>query len=298
MIDFNDLIQRTWKITWKHKILWGVGFLMLLVVFLLLPLIFAPFFILLDPDGMSHRINDAWPWILMAGGFLALIVVGYGVNSLMRPVLVLGALKAERGAEKLSLKELLREGAFFFWRFLGLVLLFALAITVVNFGLIGIQIAASIFTLGLANLCLWPLSFLTYPLLYAAMTVMEMAEAAMVVDGLGVMDALRRTWKIILANKMSIFIMALLMYIVLGMVSSFIFIPFFLPISFLPILISEDILPRSFLWVFGLGYLVILPVMAFVQGIVLAITKTSWTLTYLRLSAAPSNEPAFSGENA
>ncbi len=298
MIDFNDLIQRTWKITWKHKILWGAGFLMLLVVFLFLPLIFAPFFLLFDPYGTARGIDDIWPWILMAGGFLALIVVGYGVNSLMRPVMVLGALKAERGAEKLSPKELLQEGALFFWRFLGLVLLFALAITVVNFGLMGIQIAASIFTLGLANLCLWPLSFLTYPLLYAAMTVMEVAEAAMVVDGLSVMDALRRTWKIILTNKMSVFIVALLVYIVLGIVSSFIFIPFFLPISLLPMLISEDILPRSFLWVFGLGYLILLPVMAFVQGIVLALTKTGWTLTYLRLSAAPSDKPAFSEENA
>ncbi|MFZ5881692.1 MAG: hypothetical protein ACOY0R_20185 [Chloroflexota bacterium] len=298
MIDFNDLIQHTWKITWKHKILWGAGFLMMLAVFLFLPLMFAPLLLLIDPDGMARGIDVIWPWILMSVGFLALIVVGYGVNSLMRPVMVLGALKAERGAEKLSLNELLREGTLFFWRFLGLVLLFALAITVVNLGLAGIQILASILTLGLANLCLWPLSFLIYPLLYAVMTVMEVAEAAMVVDGLSVINALRRTWRIILANKMSVFIVALLVYIVPGMVSSFIFIPFFLPISFLPILISEDILPRSFLWVFGLGYLVILPVMAFVQGIVLVLTKTGWTLTYLRLSAAPSNMPSFSEENA
>jgi hypothetical protein len=276
----------------------GAGFLMMLAVFLFLPLMFAPLLLLIDPDGMARGIDVIWPWILMSVGFLALIVVGYGVHSLMRPVMVLGALKAERGAEKLSLNELLREGTLFFWRFLGLVLLFALAITVVNLGLAGIQILASILTLGLANLCLWPLSFLIYPLLYAVMTVMEVAEAAMVVDGLSVINALRRTWRIILANKMSVFIVALLVYIVPGMVSSFIFIPFFLPISFLPILISEDILPRSFLWVFGLGYLVILPVMAFVQGIVLVLTKTGWTLTYLRLSAAPSNMPSFSEENA
>lgn len=298
MIDLNDLIQHTWKITWKHKILWGAGFLVILAVFLFLPLIFAPFFILSDPYGMARGSDVIWSLILMAGGFLAFMVVGYGVNSLMRPVMVLGALKAERGAEKLSLAELLREGTRFFWRFLGLGLLFVLAITVVNFGLMGIQIVASIFTLGLASLCLWPLSFLTYPLLYVAMTVMEVTEAAMVVDELNVTNALRRAWTIIRVNKMSVFIVALLVYLVLGMLSSFIFVTVFLPISFLPVLIGEDILSHSVLWVFGLGYLVILPVIAFVQGIVLVLTKTGWTLTYLRLSAAPSNEPAFSGENA
>ncbi|MBI5297786.1 MAG: hypothetical protein HY869_20095 [Chloroflexi bacterium] len=290
MIDLSSLMQRTWKITWKHKILWGAGSLMIFIVFLFLPLIFAPFFLLFDPYGMARGIDDIWPLLLMAGGFLALIVVGYGVNSLMRPVMVLGVLKAERGAEKLSLQELLREGTLFFWRFLGLVLLLALAITVVNFGLMGIQIVASIFTLGLANLCLWPLSFLIYPLMYAAMAVMELAEASMVVDGLGVMEALRRAWDIVLKNKMSVFLVALILYVGLSIISSFIFVPVFMPMGFMPMLIAEDILPRNSLWILGLGYLVALPIIAFAQGIILALTKTGWTLTYLRLSLVPPTE--------
>jgi len=165
--------------------------------------------------------------------------------------------------------------------------------------IMGIQMVASMLTLGLASMCMLPLSFLVYPLLYAAMAVMELAEASMVVDGLGVMEALRRAWDLVLKNKMSVLLVALILYVGLALLSSFITVPVFMPIGFLPMLIIEDILPRNFLWIFGLGYLVAIPIVAFVQGIVLAMMKIGWTLTYLRLSPpAASNAPVFAEENA
>ena len=112
----------------------------------------------------------------------------------------------------------------------------------------------------------------------------------MVVDGLGVMEALRHAWDIVLKNKMSVLLVALILYVGLTLLSSFITVPVFMPIGFLPTLIIEDILPHNFLWIFGLGYLVAIPIVAFVQGIVLAMMKIGWTLTYLRLSPAPPVE--------
>lgn len=290
MIDLNELINRIWKITWKHKILWGAGFLTLLVTFLFIPLMFVPVFLLLGSNDSYRMLNEVWPWVLMLCGFVFFIAASYVISSIMRPALVLGTLKAERGAEKLSAGELLREAAAYFWRFLGLMLLFFVAFMAVYAVIMGIQMVASILTLGLASMCLWPLTFLIYPLMYAAMTVMELAEASMVVDGLGVMEALRRAWDLVLKNKMSVLLVALILYVGLTLLSSFITVPVFMPIGFLPTLIIEDILPRNFLWIFGLGYLVVIPIVAFVQGIVLAMMKIGWTLTYLRLSPVPPVE--------
>ena len=299
MIDLNELINRIWKITWKHKILWGAGFLTLLVTFLFIPLMFIPVFLLLGSNDSYRTLNEVWPWVLMLCGFAFFIAASYVISSIMRPALVLGALKAERGAEKLSDGELLREAAVYFWRFLGLMLLFFVTFMVVYAVIMGIQMVASMLTLGLASMCMLPLSFLVYPLLYAAMAVMELAEASMVVDGLGVMEALRRAWDLVLKNKMSVLLVALILYVGLALLSSFITVPVFMPIGFLPMLIIEDILPRNFLWIFGLGYLVAIPIVAFVQGIVLAMMKIGWTLTYLRLSPpAASNAPVFAEENA
>ncbi len=299
MIDLNELINRIWKITWKHKILWGAGFLTLLVTFLFIPLMFVPVFLFLGSNDAYRMLNEVWPWVLMLCGFVFFIAASYVISSIMRPALVLGALKAERGAEKLSAGELLREAAVYFWRFLGLMLLFFVTFMAVYAVIMGIQMVASMLTLGLASMCLWPLTFLIYPLLYAAMTVMELAEASMVVDGLGVMEALRRAWDLVLKNKMSVLLVALILYVGLALLSSFITVPVFMPIGFLPMLIIEDILPRNFLWIFGLGYLVAIPIVAFVQGIVLAMMKIGWTLTYLRLSPpAASNAPVFAEENA
>lgn len=299
MIDLNELINRIWKITWKHKILWGAGFLTLLVTFLFIPLMFVPVFLLLGSNDAYRMLNEVWPWVLILCGFVFFIAASYVISSIMRPALVLGTLKAERGAEKLSAGELLREAAVYFWRFLGLMLLFFVTFMVVYAVIMGIQMVASMLTLGLASMCMLPLSFLMYPLIYAAMAVMELAEASMVVDGLGVMEALRRAWDLVLKNKMSVLLVALILYVGLAFLSSFITVPVFMPIGFLPMLIIEDILPRNFLWIFGLGYLVAIPIVAFVQGIVLAMMKIGWTLTYLRLSPpAASNAPVFAEENA
>ncbi|MBI3173772.1 MAG: hypothetical protein HYZ25_08635 [Chloroflexi bacterium] len=299
MIDLNELIKRIWKITWKHKILWGAGFLTLLVTFLFIPLMLAPLFLLLGSNDSYRMLDEAWPWVLLLCGFVFFMAASYVVSSILRPTLVVGVLKAERGAEKLSAGELVREAAAYFWRFLGLMLLFAAAFMAVYAVIMGIQIVASLLTFGLANLCLWPLTFLIYPLMYAAIAVMELAEASMVVDGLGIMESLRRAWDLVLKNKMSVLLVALILYVGLGIISSIIVFPIFMPIGFLPMLIAEDVLPRSFLWILGIGYLIALPIMAFVQGIVLTMIKTGWTLTYLRLSPVPpieNNTPILADE--
>jgi hypothetical protein len=307
MIDFTDLISRTWKITWKHKTLWGAGFLMMMCTFMIIPLMFVPLFLLISVESSSQleRYNFLFRlfenpivWIALGLGFVLYIVFCYSLSSLVRPMLILGTLKAERGAERLSPGELLHEGLPFFWRFLGLIFMFIVATMLIYSVIMVIQVVASIATLGLASMCLWPLTFLIYPVMYAAMTVMELAEAAIVVDGLSLMDALRRGWELVRNNKLSVFIVAMILYVGLGMLTSFIFVPLFMPLGFMPMLAVEGNLPNEFFWVVGICFTAFYPIMALIQGIVFVIMKAGWTLTYLRLSPTSNNVPVFSEANA
>jgi hypothetical protein len=179
---------------------------------------------------------------------------------------------------------LFREGLPYFWRFLGLMALFALCVMLISGVISSIQIAGSILTLGLASLCLTPLSLLMYPLLYIGIVWLEFAETAIVVDGRGVMDSIRRGWELLRANKMVVFVMALVMYMGVGMVSGLILFPFFIPFFFVPAFAVDQSLPREVLWIAGICSAVLFPIVAFLQGIVFVFMKTGWILTYLRLT--------------
>lgn len=307
MIDYNDLISRIWKITWKHKILWLAGFVMMMCVFAIFPLVFAPMILLLsaersaqleDYNRLFALAGNPFIWIVLGLGFVFFIVISYSVSSITRPMLILGTLKAERGAQSLSFGELLRESTAFFWRILGLMFLFFIAIMLIQSIISGVQVIGAILTLGLASMCLWPLTFLMYPLMYAAMVLMELAEAAIVVDGLGIMDALRKAWDLVRNNKMPVFIVTMILYFGLGMLSSVVMVPFFIPFGFMPMLMLEGNLPSEVLWIAGICFTAFYPIVAVVQGIVLTMMKAGWAITYLRLSPASNNAPVFSEANA
>lgn len=288
--DFGEVLTNAWKITWKHKVLWGIAFVMMFATFLFFPLMFVPMFMILIEDDPMRWFENPLPWIGMALGFVLMMIVSYGVGPLIRSSLAVGALKAERGVEKLTFRELFSEGRVFYLRFLGVTLLFAVTFMLISFLFSAIQIFGTIVTMGLASLCLTPLTLLMYPLMFAGMAWMELTESAVVVDGLGVMDAFRRGWETMRSNKMNVFIVALVIYLGTGMISSFVVFPFFLPMFFAPVFLLEGGIPsNAFLWGAGIWMLIFFPVMAFVQGISMVFMKTGWLLTYLRLRQTPQS---------
>ncbi len=196
-------------------------------MYLILPLMFIPWFMILAEGDPNRWFDNPLPWILVGAGFIVFMLVSYGVAPLIRSALIVGALKAERGAGKVSFREIFSDGRAFYLRLLGLMLLYALITMLVMSLVFAIQTIGNILTMGLASLCLMPLTFLMYPLMFATLAWMELAESAIVVDGLGVMDAVRRAWEILRSNKMNIFIIALIIYLGVGMVTSLVIMPFF-----------------------------------------------------------------------
>lgn len=297
--SFGEVLTKAWKITWKHKALWGAAFVMTLAVYLIFPLIFAPWFMIMAEGDPTRWFDNLLPWILMGAGFILMMVISYGFTPFIRSALIVGALKAERGAEKVSFREIFSDGRAFYLRLLGVMLLYGLATMVVTALFSGIQIFGTILTMGLASLCLTPLMILMYPLMFAAIAWMELAESAVVADGLGVMDAIRRAWDTMRFNKMNIFVIALIVYVGIGMISSLVIFPFFLPIFFAPVFFIEGgELSNGLLWGIGIWMALFIPIMTVVQGIGMVFMKTTWLLTYLRLTRKPEEAVIIPEANA
>ncbi|RJP47365.1 MAG: hypothetical protein C4583_16745 [Anaerolineaceae bacterium] len=286
--NFGEVLTKAWKITWKHKALWGAAIVMTFVIYLIFPLMFVPWFMILSEGDPTRWFDNLLPWILLGTGFFLMMVISYGFMPLIRSALIVGALKAERGAEKISFREIFSDGRAFYLRLLGVMLLYALATMLVSLLFSAIQIFGTVVTMGLASLCLTPLSFLMYPFMFAAMAWMELAESAVVADGLGVMDAIRRGWDTMRVNKMNVFIVALIVYVGIGMVTMLVMVPFFLPVFFAPVFFIEGgEIWNGLLWGAGIWMALFIPIMTFVQGIGMVFMKTTWLLTYLRLTHKP-----------
>jgi hypothetical protein len=290
-LNFGDVITQAWKITWKHKSLWGASFVMTFAMYLVFPLMFVPWFMIMSEGDPSRWFDNPLPWVLMGLGFLATFLISYGFTPLIRAALIVGVLKAERGAEKVSFREIFSDGKAFYLRMLGLMLLYAVTIMLVIFVFNIIQIMGVVLTMGLATICLMPLTLLMYPLMFAAMAWMELAESAIVVENLGVMDACRRGWEIMRMNKVNILVIALIVYLGVGMVTSLFIFPFMLPMFFAPIFFMEGgEITNGLLWGAGIWMALFIPVTAIMQGIGMVFMKSAWLIGYLRMSVKPAEE--------
>ena len=300
-MDFGYVIKRAWEIIWKFKVLWIFGIL-------------AScgqaggsggsnsgykfssqesnassqieqWFSQLDPAIIALLIGLA---ILIV---FILVVLAILLGTVGRVGLIRGTMKAEQGADRLTFGELWREGLSYFWRVFGLNLLVVLIILAV---VLVLFIPGAILTgldLGMFALCLIPLVCLIVPVLWAVSVVIEQANVALVVENLGIIKAIERGWQVVRDNIGSVIVMSLFLYLGVNLIGGV--------IIGLPLLIvaapavagiaagtAEAI--RNGLIVSGLFFIVYLPVLLLLSGILRAYTSSAWTLTYLRLTAKPS----------
>lgn len=119
----------------------------------------------------------------------------------------------------------------------------------------------------------------------AAYAWQEQAQASIVVDDLGVFDAARRGWQILVNNKGPLVLVSLVLYLGVSIVSGLIAMPIMIPFFVVPfVLIEEFENINIILLVASLCMLVYLPVLALFQAAALTFMKSGWMLTYLRLT--------------
>jgi hypothetical protein len=224
--------------------------------------------------------------------FSLFMLVLYPTSVLAQTSITLGVLNAnEENAERLSAMDLIKGSLPFFWRVLGILFLFQVAMMLVVFVIQVVMFLLTILTLGIGAICAMPLIFLMYPAIYGALVWMEQAMNGVIVDNMSLMDSAKQGWDLIRNNLLSAALMALIIYFGIGLVTGglmmSIMAPFFLvPFSFMQHQTNWSILSISILWMF-----VFIPLFAFITGFSTIFAKSAWILTYLRLTRSPKLQP-------
>lgn len=228
--------------------------------------------------------------------------------------LIKGANKADAGAEKLTFGELWTESLPYFWRMLGLTLLIGLpffiliVILLVIFfiGIFGFAASASGASNGVGVTGLFAALGIFIPAICCLSIariivemVVEQARNAIVIEDKRVLESLGRGWDVFKRNFLTIILMAVILGVLGGIVGLIIAIPILVIVIpavagmvFLHTASSASTTTMLPLVVAGLCCLAYFPVLLIFSGIERSYIQSVWTLTYLRLTAAPPAAPA------
>ena len=284
-LDFGEVLTRAWKITWKHKILWVFGFIVMLLSYLFIPLGFAPAFSLFLAEDVPFWIEQPLYVVVYIGLFFVLLLASSIIGALVQAVISNGVLHAERANGDMTFKSILRSSTPLWGRFLGITFLYMGGISLVMFAYFALQTLVTMLTLGLGAICMAPLQLLLYPLMFVTYAWFEQAQASIVVDGLGVFEAVRRGWQVFRQNLLPVILMTLLMYLGIGMLSGLASLPIMAPFfAFFFAGLEGFQASRTIFIISALFMMVYLPILAVFQGVALTFLKSGWILTYLRLT--------------
>lgn len=300
-MDIGAILSRAWEILKRHKVLWIFG-------------------ILAGcgsantgssgsgiqyegnaPPGLEQFFNQVPDWqvalivgiiILVA---LVLIVLAIFLSTVGRIGIIRGVQQAEAGRDRLEFGELFNGSLPYFWRVFGLNLVVILLWIVVGLAIAVLAVPLAITVVGL--FCLIPLICLLVPLGWFVGVIVEQATVAIVVDELGIMEGLQRGWDTVRNNLGEMIVMALILYLGVGLIGGFIIgLPLVLvagPAIFSAAAGSQAAMSGGFL-VAGLCLVAYLPVLIVLNGILQTYIKTSWALTYMRLTGRAAAIPAAS----
>jgi hypothetical protein len=300
-MDFGYVLRRAWEIIWKFKVLWIFGILASCGQASTsggsnwsyqfsgdqgdFPLQFERFFTRLDPGAIALLIGLG---ILI---MLIIIVLVVLLGTVGRIGLIRGTLKAEHGADRLTFGELWREGLTYFWRVFGLNLLIGVIIFLVFLAIFIPGAILTAVTVGLFALCLIPLACLLVPVYWAVTVVIEQANVALVVEDLGIIQAIQRGWQVVRDNIGSMLVMSLILVVGVGLIGGAVIgLPLILVVT--PTIIgyssgTVDAIRNG--WILsGLFLLIYLPILLVLSGILRSYISSAWTLTFMRLTAKPA----------
>jgi hypothetical protein len=305
-MDYGYVLSRAWKIIWEHKVLWIFGILMGLGNAggssssaangnMTWTVDQPPAWF----DNFAVNFSDTQGVVLLCGAILlgllifALIIF---LATIGKIGIIRGVSDVELGAQtsRLRFGELFRLSTPYFWRVFGMYFLTVLAFIV---AIIVLAVPLAITVVGIFCLiCLAPLAGF---LLFA---VLELAANAIVIENLGAIEGIKRSWMLVRTKFGPVFVMWLILLVV-GLLGGFVLaLPFFLlaiPWIVGSVISGSNTLQFSWgLWlVCGCVYL---PFLLVLNGILQSYIGSAWTLTFLRLIGKEKAEgaPVMSDPNA
>jgi hypothetical protein len=227
-------------------------------------------------------------WVLVAVGVLLLILLGLYLGTIGRIGLVLGTVRGDDSQEKQSLGKLWSDSQPYFWRMFLLNLLIGILSLVIALIIFVPTVILTVLTAGIGVICLIPLICVLAVAVWVVNIMIEQAAAALVIENLGPIDALRRGWNVFRANLGALIVIALILSIGSFLVGLVLAVPLFitlLPIMF-QVMNSDGMHMTTFSWV-SVGLLALyLPVLLVLNGILISYVRSVWTLCFRRLTAA------------
>jgi len=316
-LSYGDLLKKSWKTIWKHKILWIFGILASCSVrdnggfsggssfrgntnnfgnfnnTAQMPPAVSQFF-----RQMEQMANNGQLWQTILPYVIALIVLGV-VLSLIRALLgtigqiglINGTWQLEEGAEKVSFGALVKAGWPNFWK----VILFKLLLIGVGIALAIVAILLTLVTFFCGLVLIIP-ALIVYAFVYWILV--NYIMVAMLGDSMGIMDAIAKSWQLFKANWMTSTLMGLLVGVINFVVGLILAVPFLLAIipggialvaamqtrnynGMVPGMIASAIL----LLIYALIY-------AFFNGIKVAYFGVNWVFVYRSLSGHDPQQAA------
>ena len=231
-MDYGEIITKSAKLIWKHKILWFFGLLAglgggntnpsfnfnvanLNPGNLNIPQPLQRFF-----TGMAEMIRQTPGWFFLMLIFLVcgLGLVFFMINVFGRTGLTRGAWQADDGSESLEFGKLVSEIWPAFWRVAGQILLiglpgFAISLIFFMFLLFGFVTSVSREAPGiiLVLLCVGlPMICLMVPFFWFLGIWSQLSTVAVVGEGRGIIDGLKRGWELIRRNLGPVVLVGLL----------------------------------------------------------------------------------------
>jgi hypothetical protein len=289
-LDFGKVLSQSWGITWRHKTIWILILSPIMLSFLFLPFIIGPLFFL---DEQTSGANKTVILTVMLSVMIVFGVINILVNAVFLSSATLGVVRADRGEGSLSFIDLLRDGAAYFGRILGVMLIISLTIGLLFTLFFLCVIVSSLVTMGLAAICLQPFMVLLTPVMFLMVAVMEGAETAVIAQGLGAMDAVKQSFRVVRAHVWEVVIMTLIIYFGTSILSSLVMMPLFAPIFAVPFLMETDagISQQAKVVIVIVFLSIFFPVMIAIQSLMGAFLKVSLDLTYLRLAQPKEHTP-------
>ena len=281
--DIGEVLTRAWQIAWKNKALWWFGGIFGLFFSLIFPLAMAPAFVL--PQLSEKSASSLMPILMVAFivFFFLFMLAMYPISVIAQTSITLGVLGAVRDEERLPLRDLIKNSFPFFWRVLGLMVLYQVVMTFIMLVIEGLIILLTIATLGIGMICAMPLFLLMYPAMYLSIVWMEQAMNGIIVDHMAVIAAIEQGWNLIRNNLLAVGLLALVIYFGIGMISGVVMMPMMFPFFIIPFSFMEHETNWVMISISFLFMVALIPLVSVFFGWLFVFSKAAWVLTYLQL---------------
>lgn len=278
-MNYGDLLERSWKYLWRHKILWLFGILQ-----------GCQTFNFNTGNNVSQQqalarlerlVSDPLP-------LMALVIFGLSVALLVLILSIVGTIGliritalADQNVPKIRFEDVFSDLWSTFWRLFGVNLLWGILVigpVTVGVGipvvmtLLAITDASPFLGIVISMEILLLLFCLLSPLVFAFIPFLEMTMTTLVVEKVGILKGIRQAWHIYRHHFGKLLVLLLIV------TALRIFVP-------LPILVPLAALPAT-PWII----LVLLPSGLLFFGILNAFSQNVFTLAYLQLRPEPKGE--------